>query len=193
MSISTSILYTFLIGSKVNRNQHFLYEPLHYPLFYPYGNAGWHINLILLNPPYKKVSQIEHYRHRILTDTRFGMLGRPLNKNLVGMFSSAEDNRLNWTSSVTTCRVGLWYSKNSMKPSKLRVDAVLGKCTCQHPTWGLRGCSESWSQTVWPSWDDMGRRHTGLRDQELPRSGQPSDQVLPAEFLPASDNQRYLE
>ena len=28
-----------------------LYEPLQYPLFFPHGNAGWHIDLLSLNPP----------------------------------------------------------------------------------------------------------------------------------------------
>ena len=72
------------------------YESLQYPLFFPHGNAGWHINLLSLNPPHNKVSQIEYYRHRILTDARFEMLGRLLNEYLVAMFSSTEDKRLNF-------------------------------------------------------------------------------------------------
>ena len=75
---------------------HPLYEPLQYPLFFPHGTAGYHINLHSLNPPYDKVSQIEFYRQRILTDSRFGMLGRLLNEYLVDMFSSVEDSRLQY-------------------------------------------------------------------------------------------------
>lgn len=48
---------------------HPLYEPLQYPLFFPHGYAGYHINMTSLNPPYSKVSQIEYYRQRILTDS----------------------------------------------------------------------------------------------------------------------------
>ena len=73
-----------------------LYESLQYPLLFPHGNAGWHIELMSLNPPYSKVSQIEYYRHRILMDARFGMLGRLLNEYLVDMFSSVKDSRLNF-------------------------------------------------------------------------------------------------
>ena len=62
-----------------------MYEPLLYPLLFPHGNAGYHI----------KVSQIEYYRQRILTDARFGLLGLLFNEYLVDMFSSVEDNRLN--------------------------------------------------------------------------------------------------
>ncbi len=73
-----------------------LYEPLQHPLFFPHGSAGWHIDLISLNPPHKNISQIEYYRQRILTDARFGMLGRLLNEYLVDMFSSMEENHLNF-------------------------------------------------------------------------------------------------
>ena len=57
---------------------------------------GWHIDLMSLNPPYSKVSQIEYYQQRILTDARFGILGRLLNEYLVNLFSGMEDNRLNF-------------------------------------------------------------------------------------------------
>ena len=33
-----------------------LYEPLRYPLFYPHGSAGWHIDLMSINPSHKNVS-----------------------------------------------------------------------------------------------------------------------------------------
>ena len=71
---------------------HPLYKLLQYPLFFPHGNTGYHIHLASLNPPYDKVSQIEYYRYRILTDARFGMLGWLLNEYLVDMFSSVEDS-----------------------------------------------------------------------------------------------------
>ena len=118
-----------------------LYEPLQYPLFFPHGNVGWHIDLVSLNPPYSKVSQIEYYRHRILTDARFGMLGRLLNEYLVDMFSSVEDCHLNFIRHSLQSRIAA--RANSMKPSKLRVDAMLGGCTYRHLSWGLRGCSGS--------------------------------------------------
>ena len=75
-----------------------LYEPLQYPLFFPHGCPGWHCDLLTLNSDHsaRKVSQIEYYRQRILTDERFGMLGRLLNEYLVDMFSSVEDNRLSY-------------------------------------------------------------------------------------------------
>ena len=89
---------------------------------------------MLLNPPHKNVSQIEYYQQRILTDARFGMLGWLLNEYLVDIFSSTEDNCLNF---ITACKVGLQHDVNSMKPSKLRVDVMLGECTCQHLMWDL--------------------------------------------------------
>ena len=82
-----------------------LYEPLQYPLFYPHRTNGWHINLYSLSPPaYAKISLIEYYHQRVLTESWFGMLGRLLNEYLVDMFSSVEDNRLNYVRfNLQTC------------------------------------------------------------------------------------------
>ena len=71
-----------------------LYEPLQYPLFFPHGCCGWFPGLTSTHPPYQRVTQLEYYRQRLLTEPRFGLLGRLLNEDLVDMFSSVEDNRL---------------------------------------------------------------------------------------------------
>ena len=73
-----------------------LYEPLQYPLFFPYGTNGWFSEMRSVQPSHKKISQMMYYRFRILTEKRFGQLGRLFNEYLVDMFSSLEDNRLNY-------------------------------------------------------------------------------------------------
>jgi hypothetical protein len=49
-----------------------------------------------IRSPFAKISQVEYYRHHVLTEARFGLLGRLLNEYLVDMFSSVEDSRLNY-------------------------------------------------------------------------------------------------
>ena len=57
-----------------------LYEPLQYPLFFPHGCCGWFPGLTSTRPPYQRVTQMEYYRPRLLTEPRFGLLGRLLNE-----------------------------------------------------------------------------------------------------------------
>ncbi len=47
-----------------------------------------------VHPPHEKMTQLEHFRHRVLTEVRYGLLGRLLNEYLVDMFSSVEDSKL---------------------------------------------------------------------------------------------------
>ena len=75
---------------------HPLYEPLQYPLFFPHGTNGWFPGTTSVRTPHVRTTQLEYYRHRILTEARFGLLGRLLNEYLVDMFSSVEDSRLNY-------------------------------------------------------------------------------------------------
>ena len=73
-----------------------LYESLQYPLFFPHFCCGWFPRLTSTRPSYQRVTQIEYYRQWLLAEPRFGLLGRLLNEYLVDMFSSVEDNRLNY-------------------------------------------------------------------------------------------------
>ena len=134
-----------------------LYEPLQYPLFFPHESPGWHYDLLTLSPLHleHKVSQIEYYRQRIFTDGRFGMLGRLLNEYLVDMFSSVEDNRLSYIRHNQRLAV-----RSEIEETK--GVSVLGVCTCQLPSWGLRGCSGRWWQTGLPSCAATGSRRTSL-------------------------------
>ncbi len=47
-----------------------------------------------VHPPREKITQLPYFRHCVLTEMRFGLLGRLLNEYLVDMFSSTEDSRL---------------------------------------------------------------------------------------------------
>ena len=68
------------------------YEPLQYPLLFPYGTPGW-------CPPSTNehsFSQINWYRFRLLTEPRFLWFGRLTNEYLVDMYSRVEEERLNY-------------------------------------------------------------------------------------------------
>ncbi len=73
---------------------HPLYEPLQYRLFFPHGTYGWFPGMTSVRPPYETITQLQYFRHRVLTEVRFGLLGRLLSEYLVDMFSSIEDSRL---------------------------------------------------------------------------------------------------
>ncbi|CAG8664149.1 16506_t:CDS:2, partial [Cetraspora pellucida] len=74
-------------------NKH--YEALQYPLFFPYGEIGWHIYWTENeHSDSRKISQVDYYCYRIMTETRFHLLGRLFNEYLVDMFSRADDERL---------------------------------------------------------------------------------------------------
>ena len=82
--------------TNFHQSPHPLYEPLQYPLFFPHGTNGWFPGMMSICSPSAKISQLEYYRHLLLTEVRFGLLGRLLNEYLVDMFSSIEDSRLNY-------------------------------------------------------------------------------------------------
>ena len=87
---------------------HPLYEPLQYPLFFPHGTNGWFPGMMSICSPSAKISQLEYYRHLLLTEVWFGLLGRLLNKYLVDVFSSVEDNRLNYIRKHVQTRIAAW-------------------------------------------------------------------------------------
>ena len=82
-----------------------LYEPLQYPLFFPHGCCGSFPGLTSTRPPYQRVTQLEYYRQHLLSEPRFGLLGRLLNEYHVDMFSSMEDNRLNYVRQHVQSRI----------------------------------------------------------------------------------------
>jgi len=71
------------------------YEALQYPLFFPYGEIGWHVCWINTeHSNLQKISQVDYYHYRIMTETRFHLLGHLFNEYLVDMFSRADDEHL---------------------------------------------------------------------------------------------------
>ena len=82
-----------------------LYELLQYPRFFPHDCCGWFPGLTSTRPPYQRVTQMEYYRQRLVTEPRFGLLGRLLNEYLMDMFSSLEDNRLNYVRQHVQTRI----------------------------------------------------------------------------------------
>ena len=80
-----------------------LYEPLQYPLFYFHGSSGWNLEMKCTAQPTRKISQIDYYRHLVLSQqergcrsNRFQLLGRLYNEWLLDMWSRTEDQRLDW-------------------------------------------------------------------------------------------------
>jgi hypothetical protein len=70
------------------------YEPLQYPLLFPHGTLGWGCigNSLRLLP----CTQAHWYRHLLLSERRFHILGRLTCEYTVDMFSQAEEERLNY-------------------------------------------------------------------------------------------------
>ena len=69
-----------------------LYEPLSYPLWFPYGGRGWSTDV--LSPAGHPVSQMWWYRQLLLRMSYMHMCGRLLNEWLVNMYCRMEDERL---------------------------------------------------------------------------------------------------
>lgn len=65
------------------------YEPLQYPLLFPYGEPGWHSEM-------STHSQCMYYRIRLLTEPRFRLMGRLTCEYVVDMYSRVEEERLNY-------------------------------------------------------------------------------------------------
>ena len=68
-----------------------LYEPLSYPLWYPYGGRGWSTDIYVNKC---KISQMWWYRQQLLRFEHMHMCGRLLNEWLVNMYCRMEDERL---------------------------------------------------------------------------------------------------
>ena len=47
-----------------------LYEPLQYPLFFPHGCCGWFPGLTSTSPPYQRVTQLEYFCQRLLSEVQ---------------------------------------------------------------------------------------------------------------------------
>jgi hypothetical protein len=69
------------------------YEPLQYPLFFPYGEAGWSRES---NQEPQKWTQAWWYRSRLLCEERFDQWGRLTCEYLVDMYSRLEEERLEY-------------------------------------------------------------------------------------------------
>jgi hypothetical protein len=71
-----------------------LYEPLQYPLLFPFGDAGWSREGSRLFEPTR--SQCQWYRFRLLRKRRFLQFGRLTCEYLVDMYCRIEDERLQY-------------------------------------------------------------------------------------------------
>ena len=69
-----------------------LYEPLSYPLWYPFGGRGWSTDI--LSTTGVRVTQMWWYRQQLLRLPHMHLCGRLLNEWLVNMFCRMEDERL---------------------------------------------------------------------------------------------------
>ena len=105
---SISALLSTRLLRKVSRTHLYpSYEPLQYLLFFPHGCFGRFPRLTSTRPPYQRVTQQEYYRQRLLSEPRFGLLGRLLNEYVVDMFSSMEDNRVNYVRQQVQSRIAV--------------------------------------------------------------------------------------
>jgi Helitron helicase-like domain at N-terminus/PIF1-like helicase len=66
------------------------YEPLQYPLLFPHGTTGW------APSSQPRLTQIQWYRSRILTEDRFLRWTRLAQEYMVDMYSRVEDERINF-------------------------------------------------------------------------------------------------
>ena len=91
------------------------YEPLQYPLLFPHGTPGWgwsptfpfperqlggqdeeRDGLDLIGGPTCRYTQIQWYRHLLLVEPRFLLLGRLTCEYVVDMYSRTEEERLQY-------------------------------------------------------------------------------------------------
>ncbi|KAE8739270.1 hypothetical protein FOCC_FOCC015230, partial [Frankliniella occidentalis] len=73
---------------------HPLLEPFQYPLLYPHGTPGWHINR--LDNYGNKLSQFDYTRCLLLSQPRFSQFGRLSETWLVDMYARYEEEKLNF-------------------------------------------------------------------------------------------------
>ncbi|KAE8739271.1 hypothetical protein FOCC_FOCC015231 [Frankliniella occidentalis] len=73
---------------------HPLLEPFQYPLLYPHGTPGWHINR--LDNYGRKLSQLDYTRCLILSQPRFSQFNRLSQTWLVDMYARYEEEKLNF-------------------------------------------------------------------------------------------------
>ena len=69
------------------------YEPLQYLLLFSHGTPGWSPSAMFAS---NKISQIQWYKMRLLTEPRFQTFGRLANEYLIDMFSRVEEERLQY-------------------------------------------------------------------------------------------------
>src|ERR1700722_7639439 len=70
------------------------YEPLQYPLLFPRRTLRW--GCIDRSQRYLPCTQLQWYRHILLSESRFKTLGRVACEYVVDMFSRAEEERLTY-------------------------------------------------------------------------------------------------
>ena len=83
----------------INPN-HALYLPLHYVLFFPYGEPGWHWGMRLQGPADKELKQHTYFRFRLHTrrdePTTLFRAQRLFQQFVVDAWAICDQNKLNW-------------------------------------------------------------------------------------------------
>ena len=80
-----------------------MYEPLSYPLWYPFGGRGWGPDLTMTSGA--KLTQMWWYRQQLLRLTHMHMCGRLLNEWLINMYCRMEDERFSQLRQQQTSRM----------------------------------------------------------------------------------------
>ena len=99
------ILHTRMGGLQIINDLHPAYVPLYYVLLFPYGENGWHSALKLRSPDdghtvAKRLTQTRYVAYRLqVRENEYSLLlrgGRLLQRFMVDMFASIDQNRLHW-------------------------------------------------------------------------------------------------
>ena len=102
-----------------------LYEPLSYPLWYPFGGRGWSPEAKATSGQH--VTQMWWYRQQLLRLPHMHLCGRLLNEWLVNMFCRMEDERLSLLRREQQTRIATRAELSEVVTNELRDAATVGK------------------------------------------------------------------
>ncbi|XP_057332073.1 uncharacterized protein LOC130671941 [Microplitis mediator] len=95
VTIQNKTSKTFQYLSTMNPNT----EPWVYPLFYPYGNQGWHQSIPYVYKTHRRVTRADYYKYRLAIRNHFNvfLMGRRLTQQwIVDSYVKIEKDRLNY-------------------------------------------------------------------------------------------------
>ena len=108
-TLSEVVPRSLVISRQNGRDQYIptvsrLWEPLAYPLFFPFGTLGWGLVGSTRDPAQQytntdfnaPTTQIWHYRARLLREPLFQIFGRLTNEYIVDMFTRELESRLRY-------------------------------------------------------------------------------------------------